>query len=222
MFTYELAKKLEGTNVKVNAVCPGFVPATELMRNSSGAQKFFTRYILHGMLRFVKVTRSVTQAAQAISSLVTDEKFKEVSGKYFKDGAEVKSSEETLDAEKQVKLWELSGGYVQMEGFEPIEVVQPPPEEEEKPKKEKKTEKKEDGEAVKDGEAKPAEEGEEKAEEKAEEGAEEEKKEEEKKESTDKEEIKQEEAAKKDEKAEEAKPEEKSEEKTETAEEKNE
>ena len=67
-----------------------------------------------------------------------------VSGKYLKDGAEIKSSEETLDEEKQKKLWELSGGYCQMEGYEAIEVTQPPPEEEEKPKKEKKEEKKDE------------------------------------------------------------------------------
>jgi len=42
----------------------------------SRAQKFFSRYILHGMLRFAKITRSVQQGASAICTLVTDEKFK--------------------------------------------------------------------------------------------------------------------------------------------------
>jgi len=51
LFTYELAKKLDGTGVKVNAICPGIVPGTELMRHAGGAQKPFARYVLHGMLR---------------------------------------------------------------------------------------------------------------------------------------------------------------------------
>ena len=46
------------------------------MRNASGTQKFFAKYILHGMLRFAKITRTVAQGANAICSLATDEKFK--------------------------------------------------------------------------------------------------------------------------------------------------
>ena len=60
----------------------------------------------------------------------------EVSGKYFKDGAETKSWEESLNEENQKKLWELSGGYTALDGFEPIKVERPP--EPEPPKKEEK------------------------------------------------------------------------------------
>ena len=56
--------------------------------------------------------------------------FTETTGKYIRDGAEQQSSEETRDEEKQKKLWEISGGYVRLEGYEPIEVPEPPPEEE--------------------------------------------------------------------------------------------
>jgi len=54
----------------------GFVPATELLRHASGAHKFYTRYVLHGMLRFTKQTRTVTQAGAAISAVATGDKFK--------------------------------------------------------------------------------------------------------------------------------------------------
>lgn len=109
----------------------GNVPSTDLIRNSSGARKFLSRYIYHGFLRFTKMTRTIAQGAASISALATDEKYKETTGKFIKDNAEAKSSEETLDEEKQKKLWELSGGYCQMEGFEAI-IVPPPPKEEEK------------------------------------------------------------------------------------------
>jgi len=207
MFTYELARRLEGSGVTANAVDPGFVPSTDLMRSASGAQKFFCRYILHGMLRFAKITRTVNQGAMAICNLATDEKLKGVSGKYYKDGAEAKSSEETLDEEKQKKFWEMSGGYTKMEGYEPIDVPEPPPPEEEK-KEEKKEEEKKEGEGE-------AEEKKEDAAEEKKEGEEEEKKEEEAKEET-KEEEKKEEETKEEEKKEEIKEEEKKEEEQKT------
>jgi len=125
LFTYELSRQLDGTGVKVNAVDPGFVPTTDLLRNASGAQKFFSRYILHGMLRFMKQTRTVAQAGGVITSVAVGDKFKEVTGKYIRDGAEVKSSEESLDEARQKKVWELSGGYARLEGFEPLEIPAP-------------------------------------------------------------------------------------------------
>lgn len=54
----------------------GFVPTTELMRHATAAQKFFTRYVLHGVLRFTKVTRTVTQAGSVITAVATGDKFK--------------------------------------------------------------------------------------------------------------------------------------------------
>lgn len=157
MFTYELARRLEGTNVTANVVDPGFIPATELMRSAGGMQKFVNRYILHGLLRFTKATRTVQQGAAAVCALVTDDKFKGVTGKYYKETTEAKSSAESLDEEAQKKLWSQSGGYVKLDGYEAIEVTQPPPEEEPKEEKKKK-EKKEDKTPAADDAAKPAEE----------------------------------------------------------------
>ena len=57
-------------------VCAGIVPTTDLMRHAGGAQKAFARYVLHGMLRFAKLTRTVPQAAGAICALATDDKYK--------------------------------------------------------------------------------------------------------------------------------------------------
>ena len=55
---------------------PGFIPSTELVRAAPAAQKFFLRYILHGMLRFMKTTKSIQQGAQAVTDLATNEKYK--------------------------------------------------------------------------------------------------------------------------------------------------
>jgi len=52
-------------------------------------------------------------------------------GKFYSDGAERKSSDESLDEGKQKLMWELSGGYTHLEGFAPLEVPPPPVEPEE-------------------------------------------------------------------------------------------
>ena len=54
----------------------GFVPATDLYHNWGRTQKFFMKYVLHGVLRFAKITRSIGQATNAICTLVTEDKYK--------------------------------------------------------------------------------------------------------------------------------------------------
>ena len=66
----------------------------------------------------------------------------DTTGKYIKEGAEISSSEETVNEELQSKLWELSARYVRLDGYEPLECVPPPAEEEQTKKKEEKPKKK--------------------------------------------------------------------------------
>jgi len=74
----------------------------------------------------------------------------DTTGKYIRDGVEVKSSEESLDEEKQKKLWEMTGGYAHLDGFAPLEVPPPPAEPApEEPKTEPKAEEA-NGEAAKE------------------------------------------------------------------------
>ena len=48
-------------------------------------------------------------------------------GKYYQNGQESKSSEESLDEKKQKIVWKLSGGYTHLEGFEPLTATPPSP-----------------------------------------------------------------------------------------------
>ncbi|CAD5116380.1 DgyrCDS5275 [Dimorphilus gyrociliatus] len=132
MMTYELAKRLEGTGVSVNCVCPGFVPATDISRQQSTTVRLLHRYVIGPVLRVSKQAKSVSQGAAAIYSLVLDEKFKGVSGKYYQNNTEAESSAETQDKEKWETIWKIGGGYSKMDGFEPIEAPIPPPPEEKK------------------------------------------------------------------------------------------
>lgn len=127
MFTYEFARQLSGTGVVVNAVDPGFMPSSELLRHSNIVQKLFARVIQHGLLRFRGQTRTCSQAAVDLCSLAFDDTFKGISGKYFQNGQESKSSDESMDEGKQKALWKLSGGYTHLEGFEPLTATRPRP-----------------------------------------------------------------------------------------------
>ncbi|OWF40774.1 retinol dehydrogenase 12-like [Mizuhopecten yessoensis] len=141
--TYELSKRLQDTGVTVNTLCPGFIPSTELCRHAGGGQKFFLRYILGGMLRPVmKPVKTLEDGAKAIMDLVVNEKFKGVTGKYYKDLVETESSEESKKEELQTAVYELSARYIHLEGYEPLDAPIPPPEEPTlSPKKSKKVKK---------------------------------------------------------------------------------
>jgi len=57
-------------------MCAGNVPSTDLMRHAGNAEKLYSRCVLHGMLRFTKMTRTIPQGAQFICSVATDDKYK--------------------------------------------------------------------------------------------------------------------------------------------------
>lgn len=140
LFSYELARRMQDSGVKVYAICPGVEPTTEMMTNGNGVHRLFSRIFA----RCVTAPVSLPQAANAVCSLCTDDKYKDLSGKYIKDGEEMQSSEETRTEEAQAKLWELSARLVRLEGYEPLEVTPPAPQEpsgKDKVKKEKKAKK---------------------------------------------------------------------------------
>ena len=65
-----------------------------------------------------------------------------VTGKYYKDGAEQTSSEESLKEDLQGQVYELSAKYCHLEGYEPLDAPEPPPQEAPKVKSPKKKSKK--------------------------------------------------------------------------------
>jgi NAD(P)-dependent dehydrogenase (short-subunit alcohol dehydrogenase family) len=101
LFTYELARRLEGTGVTVNALHPGFV-RTNFGRRG---RKWYTR-ILFDIARIFAI--SVEKGAKTSIYLASSPEVKEVTGKYFYKSKPVKSSKPSYDREAQKKLWELS------------------------------------------------------------------------------------------------------------------
>ncbi|RUS76525.1 hypothetical protein EGW08_015718 [Elysia chlorotica] len=98
----ELTKRLEGTGVTANSLHPGAVD-TELGRYLvTGLPKVMLASIL---APFVK---SPAQGAQTSIRLAVDPSLETVSGKYFSDCKDTKTSAAALDENVAKRLWEVS------------------------------------------------------------------------------------------------------------------
>ncbi|MBE0556830.1 MAG: SDR family oxidoreductase, partial [Proteobacteria bacterium] len=100
MFTYELARRLAGSRVTTNAVHPGTV------RSSFG--EGFTGLVGFGFRMSRPLMRSPKRGAQGAIWLASSAEAEGITGKYFKDKKEIRSTSKSYDREKQTRLWEVS------------------------------------------------------------------------------------------------------------------
>ena len=100
LFTYELARRLAGTGVTVNAVHPGAV-ATNLASNNGGL--ISAAWKVAGT--FMK---SAERGARTQIYLASSPEVEGVTGKYFIDSKEARSSAESHDANIARRLWDVS------------------------------------------------------------------------------------------------------------------
>ncbi|NTW08628.1 MAG: SDR family oxidoreductase [Anaerolineaceae bacterium] len=100
LFTYQLDEILSGTQVTANALHPGFV-ATGFAKNNSGIIKL-------GMGITSLFARKPEKGAETSIFLASSPEVEGVSGKYFSDCREIKSSTSSYDKLTQKGLWEKS------------------------------------------------------------------------------------------------------------------
>jgi NAD(P)-dependent dehydrogenase (short-subunit alcohol dehydrogenase family) len=108
MFTYELARLLEGTGVTVNALHPGFV-ATNI--GQSGVPSF-----LRPLVRLILSIPGISPEEGAKTSvyLASSPDVEGVSGRYFVKSIPVRSAPISYDEALQQKLWEESARLVKL------------------------------------------------------------------------------------------------------------
>ena len=108
LFTYELARRLEGKGVTANCLHPGVV-ATNLLADAGGLPRK-----LRAVTRIAAV--SMESGARTSVYLASSEDVEGVSGKYFVKQKAAASSPESYDMESARRLWDISS---QMTGLDP-------------------------------------------------------------------------------------------------------
>jgi NAD(P)-dependent dehydrogenase (short-subunit alcohol dehydrogenase family) len=101
LFTYALARRLEGSGVTANCVHPG------VFKSNFGSQG------MPAIMRALNVVvrpfmAEASEAAQRVLYVATAPELEGVSGKYFGDKAELTSPKQSYDVAAQERLWEIS------------------------------------------------------------------------------------------------------------------
>jgi NAD(P)-dependent dehydrogenase (short-subunit alcohol dehydrogenase family) len=100
LFTYELARRLQGTNVTANCLHPGFVASNFATNNGW--------WVRLGMA-FMSGRISVEEGAKCSIFLASSPEVQGLSGKYFHyDMTERRSSDESYDEVEAKQLWDVS------------------------------------------------------------------------------------------------------------------
>lgn len=100
LFTFELARRLQGTGVTANALHPGFV-RTRLMRGN-GSFGVFMRFWA------AVLGRTPERGARDVVLLAASLEVEGVTGAYYVDGRAVPPSPAALDPGAATRLWSLS------------------------------------------------------------------------------------------------------------------
>ncbi|MGB1289178.1 MAG: SDR family oxidoreductase [Aggregatilineales bacterium] len=101
MFTKALARRLDGTNITINALHPGFVNTGFGHNNDGLLMKVFQL-----ITPFVSI--SAEQGAETNIYLASSREVKGVSGEYFDKKEVAKSNAASHDVEAQERLWQIS------------------------------------------------------------------------------------------------------------------
>lgn len=112
LFSNELARRLEGTGVTVNSVHPGIVE-TEITRHMSFFNSSFSGLILKPILRLF--LKNPAQGAQTTLYAALSPELEKVTGKYFANCEESKTSQEAQDESLARWLWAVSLKWTKLE-----------------------------------------------------------------------------------------------------------
>jgi NAD(P)-dependent dehydrogenase (short-subunit alcohol dehydrogenase family) len=98
---WELADKLQGSNVTINAVHPGEV-ATNIGMNNGFLYRFYQKYLLFPLLKNPKIS------GEALYYFAAAPELSNTSGKFFNMTHEEKPAAHALDRDLGKKVWDIS------------------------------------------------------------------------------------------------------------------
>ena len=107
LFTTELARRLEGTGVTVNALHPGFV-ATGFAKNNGR--------VIAALVSLITplVARSPAKGAETSVYLASSQKVQGITGEYFYDSHVIPTATQATDMVVARKLWHVSAAIVHL------------------------------------------------------------------------------------------------------------
>ena len=115
LFTTELARRLEGTGVTVNALHPGFV-STGFGKNNPG----LLMKIMGAVVPLI--ARSPEKGAETSIYLASSPEVQSITGKYFVDCKVTQPAPQATDSAVARKLWDVSAEMVHLADFMPASV----------------------------------------------------------------------------------------------------
>jgi NAD(P)-dependent dehydrogenase (short-subunit alcohol dehydrogenase family) len=104
MFTYELARRLDGTQVTANSLHPGFV------RTNFGRNNGWLSRLIMPVIQLAGITKE--KGAETMTYLASSPEVEGVNGKYFEKKTAVSSSKVSYDEAAQKRLWDVSAEMV--------------------------------------------------------------------------------------------------------------
>lgn len=107
LFTWELARRLEGSGVTVNALHPGFV-STGFGKNNSG----FLMKIMGAVVPLI--AHSPDKGAETSIYLASSPEVQSITGKYFVDRRVTSPAPQATDSAVARKLWDVSAEMVHL------------------------------------------------------------------------------------------------------------
>jgi len=110
LFTYELARRLQGTSVTANALHPG------LVRSGFGRNNGLAMRALMTVIQLPPLAASARRGARTQIYLASSPEVQHSSGRYFAACRERRSSARSYDVEAQRRLWEASEGLIAQTG----------------------------------------------------------------------------------------------------------
>lgn len=118
LFTKELARRLEGSNVNVYVLHPGFVN-TDVSRHGDAIAFPGATWCYKNILKYLQ--KSVKQGAQTTIYCAVDEQAGKETGLYYADCETAPVSKDAKNPEHAKKMWDVSVKLVKLDGYDPFQ-----------------------------------------------------------------------------------------------------